>query len=73
MLIYVDEYIKSDLYRYYEDTSIKTLFKGLIRNRSFREMYKVRLCQKWSEGMEKLWTIVVEIIAKPQCSNKPIN
>lgn len=72
MLIYVDEYIKSDLYRYYEDISMKTLFKGLIRNRSFREMYKIRLCQN-SRGVEKIWTIVVEIIAKPQYSNKSVN
>lgn len=72
MLIYVDEYIKSDLYRYYEDTSIKTLFKGLIRNRSFREMYKVRLCQNGRRGWRSFGRLWLKLLPNRNVQISPL-
>lgn len=41
----VNEYIKSDLYRYYGKYSRFILWKALLRNSTFRFQYVLRLCQ----------------------------
>lgn len=41
----MNEYIKSDLYRYYENHRMSTFIKALLKNRGFRHMVGVRLAQ----------------------------
>lgn len=40
----MNEYIKSDLMRYYGKTGLRYLLKGLLSNRSFRLQCIIRLC-----------------------------
>lgn len=40
------DYIKSDLYRYYGDTSLKSFIKGYLTNRSFNFTFWLRLANK---------------------------
>ena len=56
----MNEYIKSDLYRYYGKSNLLTFFKGYLINRGFRFQCAFRLCQ--DKGLKKifgyfLWTI----------------
>ena len=56
----MNKYIKSDLYRYYGNTKIKTFIKGYIINSSFRYQCAFRLCN--DKGLKKclgyfLWLI----------------
>ena len=48
----MNEYIKSDLYRYYGKCDIKTFIKAILKNRTFRFQYILRLRQ--SKGLKKL-------------------
>ena len=41
----MNDYIKSDLMRYYGKYDILTFFKAYLRNRTFRFQYAFRLCQ----------------------------
>ncbi len=49
----MNKYVKSDLYRYYGKCDFKTFVKALIRNRTFRFQYALRMIQ--SKGIEKIW------------------
>ena len=49
----MNEYIKSDLYRYRGDTSTSSFIKEYYRNGAFRYMVAHRLVN--SSGIEKLW------------------
>ena len=48
----INNYIKSDLKRYYGEYSFKTLLKGIITNQTFRFQYIFRLCQ--TKGITKI-------------------
>lgn len=48
----MNDYVKSDLFRYYGKTDIFTFLKAYLRNRTFRFQCAFRLCQ--SSGSEKL-------------------
>ena len=47
----MNDYIKSDLFRYYGKCNKLTFFKGLITNRAFRMQYLYRLCN--DKGIKK--------------------
>ena len=49
----MNEYVRSDLFRYYGKGDYKTLGKALIKNRVFRFQYVLRMCQ--SRGLSKHW------------------
>ena len=49
----MNEYIKSDLYRYYGKTNFLTFIKGYIINPSFRYQVAIRLCQ--DKGLKKVF------------------
>lgn len=48
----MNEYIKSDLYRYYGKCDVATFIKGYLRNASFRFQCAFRLCQ--SKGLSRI-------------------
>ena len=39
------EYIKSDLYRYYGKVTLKNFLKAMLRNKSFKYQFWMRMCQ----------------------------
>lgn len=41
----MNDYIKSDLMRYYGKYDIPTFFKAIVRNRTFRFQWIFRMCQ----------------------------
>ena len=49
----MNEYVKSDLYRYYGKCDTKTFIKAMIRRKTFRFQYTLRMCQ--SSGIKKYW------------------
>lgn len=49
----MNDYVKSDLFRYYGKCDFKTFVKGYLRNRNFRFQYALRMCQ--TTGMSRLW------------------
>lgn len=49
MKIYLNEFIKSDLYRYYGKTDLNTLLKAYLKNATFRTQVSIRLCQSKSK------------------------
>lgn len=51
------EYIKSDLYRYYGKTNLKTFLKGFFLNKTFRYQVYLRMCN--SRGVSKLIGLIM--------------
>ena len=51
----MNDYVKSDLMRYYGKYDFITFIKAYFKNRSFRLQYAIRLSQ--SKGFSKLWGI----------------
>lgn len=49
----MNDYVKSDLFRYYGKCDFKTFVKGWLRNRNFRFQYALRMCQ--TTGVSRLW------------------
>lgn len=41
----MNDYVKSDLKRYYGKTDLITCLKGYLRNRTIRFQYALRMCQ----------------------------
>lgn len=54
----MNEYVKSDLKRYYGKYNYKTFVKAIIKNRAFRFQYVFRMCQK-SKGISKLYWLII--------------
>lgn len=55
---YMNEYVKSDLFRYYGKSDFKTFLKAIFTNRTFRFQYTLRMCQTkgWTYYIGKmLW------------------
>ena len=49
----MNEYVKSDLFRYYGKADFLTFVKGYLLNRTFRFQYALRMCQ--TSGFSRLW------------------
>lgn len=56
----MNEYVKSDLYRYYGEVSIKVFLIAFLKNNAFRYMVGVRLSN--STGIEKIIGMFLYII-----------
>ena len=53
----MNEYVKSDLYRYYGKTDFLTFVKGYLLNRSFRFQYALRMCQ--TRGLSRYYGLLL--------------
>lgn len=62
----MNEYVKSDLFRYYEKSDPVTFLKALLRNRAFRFQYALRMCQ--SPGLTKYWGYILWILNRTKRS-----
>jgi serine O-acetyltransferase len=60
----IGTYIKSDLYRYAGDTSVKAFAKNFLRNRSFRYCLWFRLCSSKNPFIRLLARIARERLSK---------
>lgn len=49
----MNEYVKSDLFRYYGKCDIKTFLRALFEDRVFRFQYVLRMCQ--TKGVSRYW------------------
>lgn len=49
----MNEYVKSDLYRYYGNSDFSTFIRALLKDSTFRFQYVFRMCQ--SQGMSRYW------------------
>lgn len=47
----MNEYVKSDLYRYYGKDDYLTLIRGYLRNKTFRTQVSIRLSQSNNKGI----------------------
>ena len=53
----MNEYIKSDLYRYYGKDDFITFVKGYLLNRTFRFQYALRMCQ--TSGLSRYYGLLL--------------
>ena len=53
----MNKYVKSDLYRYYGKIDFKTFIYAVLRNRTFRLQWILRLCQ--SNGISKWGGVIL--------------
>lgn len=53
----MNEYVRSDLFRYYGKYDTKTFLKAIFKNRVFRFQYILRMCQ--TEGISKYWGFIL--------------
>ena len=53
----MNEYIKSDLYRYYGKDDFITFLKGYLLNRTFRFQYALRMCQ--TSGLSRYYGLLL--------------
>ena len=53
----MNDYIKSDLYRYYGKSDFLTFVKAILRHRTVRFQYAFRLCQ--TKGISKYWGLLL--------------
>ena len=49
----MNNYVKSDLFRYYGNSNLKTFIKAIFLNRTFRFQYALRMTQ--TKGFSKYW------------------
>lgn len=49
----MNDYIRSDLHRYYGKSDFPTFVRGYLTNRAFRLQYALRLCH--GSGLSRLW------------------
>lgn len=47
----MNEYVKSDLYKYYGKDDYLTLIRGYLRNKTFRTQVSIRLSQSNNKGI----------------------
>ena len=53
----MNDYVRSDLKRYYGKTDLLTFLKGYLLNRTFRFQYAFRMCQ--TKGLSKYWGLLL--------------
>ena len=56
----MDDYIKSDLMRYYGKQDMYTFLYAYFRNRTFRFQCALRLCHVSGGGNENNWPIIMD-------------
>ena len=53
----MNDYVRSDLKRYYGKTDMSTFLKAYLRNRTFRFQYALRMCQ--TQGLSRYWGLLL--------------
>ncbi len=54
---HMNDYVKSDLYRYYGKNDVPTFLRGYLLNRTFRFQYAFRMCQ--TKGLKRYWGLLL--------------
>ncbi len=61
------ECLKADVYRLTKDTSWKSIIKQLIKNKCFRPIFTLRMCQHFDSKNNKLMLTIFRIIHRNSC------
>ena len=61
------ECLKADIYRLTKDTSWKSIIKQLIKNKCFRPIFTLRMCQHFDSKNNKIMLAIFRIMHRNNC------